>query len=274
MYNATIVKQQKYKDENRQGNVVAFLAVMIFHSLLFFALWKNGFSGQEPPVTTKGIEVVFEQELPQGFRRNPVQKAVANPPIINAPGNTAPESAKLAQSNQSTKPQEQDNAKASDLSEHGDVDKPAKPAINQRALFQSSSDGDKDAENPNSVSERSLFPGVGNENTATRTANTPVGPEHRQMITANLSGRSVVGALPPPNAGSTSETGTVQVIVEITVNQEGKVTEATATAKGSTTNDSKLWKAAVEAARKARFNLKKDAPVFQTGTITYVFTPR
>jgi TonB family protein len=62
------------------------------------------------------------------------------------------------------------------------------------------------------------------------------------------------------------------VVVEVTVNQDGKVTKATAIAKGSTVQDSKLWRAAEEAALKARFNVKKDAPISQIGTITYEFS--
>jgi TonB family protein len=61
-------------------------------------------------------------------------------------------------------------------------------------------------------------------------------------------------------------------VVEVAVNQEGKVTKAQAIGKGSTTSDSKLRKAAEEAALKARFNVKKDAPISQVGTITYVFS--
>jgi hypothetical protein len=61
-------------------------------------------------------------------------------------------------------------------------------------------------------------------------------------------------------------------VVEVAVNQEGKVTKAQAIGRGSTTSDSKLLKAAEEAALKTRFNVKKDAPISQVGTITYVFS--
>jgi TonB family protein len=88
------------------------------------------------------------------------------------------------------------------------------------------------------------------------------------MITAKLSGRSI-SSLPSP-AYEIQNQGTV--VVEITVDRDGKVVKAKATAKGSTTQDGRLWKAAEDAARKARFSPKNDAPPFQTGTITYVFT--
>jgi TonB family protein len=62
-----------------------------------------------------------------------------------------------------------------------------------------------------------------------------------------------------------------RVVVSITVNRNGEVTRATAGARGSTTSDQTLWKLAEEAARKARFDIKNDAPHEQTGTITYNF---
>jgi hypothetical protein len=62
------------------------------------------------------------------------------------------------------------------------------------------------------------------------------------------------------------------VVVEVSVNQDGKVTKAAAIGKGSTVQDVKLWKAAEEAAMKATFNVKKDAPISQIGTITYIFS--
>lgn len=92
---------------------------------------------------------------------------------------------------------------------------------------------------------------------------------NRPSVTHSLSGRSVVGGFPLPAYNSQNQ-GTV--VVEVTVNQEGKVTKARAIGKGSTIQDAKLSRAAEEAALKARFNVKKDAPISQIGTITYHFS--
>ena len=62
-----------------------------------------------------------------------------------------------------------------------------------------------------------------------------------------------------------------KVVVEIRVDREGNVTYARPGVKGSTTNDENLIKAASEAAMKAKFDVKPDAPFTQTGTITYHF---
>ena len=61
-----------------------------------------------------------------------------------------------------------------------------------------------------------------------------------------------------------------RVVVEVTVNGLGKVTQARAGVKGTTINDDYLLKVAFDAAMKAEFDRKPDAPI-QKGTITYNF---
>ena len=268
------VRKYRYREttSSAEGKKTAFISVIVFHAILFFYFYSFGFQVAYPrPETTKGIEIIVEEMRPQGvIRRNPQQRPVQNPPIVNNAGNSAPQSATVAATNQSTRPTPQPDSRESQLNDVGDVETPAPPpTIDNRALFQSTSKGEEDANNPNNVSENSLFPGVGSADEATRNANTPIGPDHRQPVTANLSGRSVIGSLPLPAYNSQNQG---RVVVEITVNQNGEVTKATAVGRGSTVQDNKLWSAAVEAAKKAKFNVKKDAPIFQTGTITYVFS--
>jgi colicin import membrane protein len=62
-----------------------------------------------------------------------------------------------------------------------------------------------------------------------------------------------------------------KVVVEITVDKSGKVTDAVPGVKGSTTLDANLLAAAKKAALLAKFDRKPDAPSFQKGTITYYF---
>jgi TonB family protein len=65
--------------------------------------------------------------------------------------------------------------------------------------------------------------------------------------------------------------GEGKVVVEVSVDRSGKVTQATAGIKGSNTLDEYLLKVAREAAMKAQFDAKPDAPLMQKGTITYNF---
>jgi outer membrane biosynthesis protein TonB len=62
-----------------------------------------------------------------------------------------------------------------------------------------------------------------------------------------------------------------RVVVEVSVDPDGKVVQANPGAKGTTTLDENLLKVAKVAALAARFEVKKDAPPIQKGTITYNF---
>ncbi|MEA1886176.1 MAG: cell envelope integrity protein TolA [Bacteroidota bacterium] len=61
------------------------------------------------------------------------------------------------------------------------------------------------------------------------------------------------------------------VVVEVTVDRNGNVTQAVPGVKGSTTLEEYFLRVAREAAMKAKFDRKPDAPVIQKGTITYHF---
>ena len=65
--------------------------------------------------------------------------------------------------------------------------------------------------------------------------------------------------------------GEGRVVVEVSVDRSGKVTQAVPGIKGSTTLDEYLLRVAKEAALQARFDPKPDAPVIQKGSITYNF---
>lgn len=135
------------------------------------------------------------------------------------------------------------------------------------------------------VDQRAMFPGRGNT-ASTATSQGEAGGQGNQGVTTgapdvhvygeggdtgggtfSLSGRSLQGRLPRP-AYNSKEQGTV--VVEITVDKDGNVTNALAGVRGSTTLDKTLLDAATKAARQAKFNRKPDAPV-QKGTITYIF---
>ena len=62
------------------------------------------------------------------------------------------------------------------------------------------------------------------------------------------------------------------VVVEIIVNEEGKVIKATPGQRGSTTTSSKLYSKARQAAYEAKFNPSVDDVKEQRGTYTFVFT--
>lgn len=86
-------------------------------------------------------------------------------------------------------------------------------------------------------------------------------------ISYSLEGRGVQ-SLPEPAYKYQSEG---RVVVEITVNPAGKVIQAVPGVKGSSTLEEYFLRVAKEAALKATFKPKSDAPQIQKGTITYNF---
>ena len=140
--------------------------------------------------------------------------------------------------------------------------------INQR--MQRSFGGQGDSGSNASEGERQ---GVGNQGVKTGS----VDSNDRSMInssgsgpTYSLEGRSVVGELGQPSYPG-QETG--KVVVQITVDKEGRVISAVPGVRGSTTSDTRLYEAAKKAAMTARFNRVTDpnAAPSQKGFITYVF---
>lgn len=83
----------------------------------------------------------------------------------------------------------------------------------------------------------------------------------------NLAGRTPTD-LPPPIYDIQKEG---IVVVEVTVDRNGKVIQAEPGVKGSTTLESYFLEAARKAAMATKFNAKPDAELFQKGTITYHF---
>ncbi len=86
----------------------------------------------------------------------------------------------------------------------------------------------------------------------------------------SLDGRSIVGNGGRPVMPTRVPDIRGRVVVEITVNAAGQVTNAVVRLRGTNVVDSKLLSAALQAARKTRFNAVGGVPD-QKGTITYNF---
>jgi colicin import membrane protein len=86
-------------------------------------------------------------------------------------------------------------------------------------------------------------------------------------ISYDLQGRGFQ-KLPPPKYDYQGEG---RVVVEVSVDRQGKVIQAVPGTKGSTTLDEYLLKVAKDAAMEAQFEVKPNAPAIQKGTITYNF---
>lgn len=141
------------------------------------------------------------------------------------------------------------------------------------------------------VNEQALYPGRNKNNNKNSSEGETKGEDNQGSTTGSvdsknhatgsssgtdgssfsLAGRNPVGALPLPEY-NIQVAG--KVVVEITVDKYGNVTNAVAKTKGSDIIDENLYAAAEKAARNAKFDKKLDASAYQKGTITYYFKLR
>lgn len=137
------------------------------------------------------------------------------------------------------------------------------------------------------VNENALFPGRNRNNDNSSSEGETQGNKNQGSTTGSVDSKNHTGgnsmgtsgtsfslagrnpeSLPKPDYTHQIEG---KVVVEITVNKYGNVTDAVPGVKGSTTLDATLLAAAKRAALKAKFDKKPDAPAYQKGTITYYF---
>lgn len=113
--------------------------------------------------------------------------------------------------------------------------------------------------------------GAGNQGVPSGSVDSPVRAEGSGTgssgISYDLQGRGFQ-KLPTPKY---DYQGGGRVVVEVSVDREGKVIQAIPGFRGTTTLDDYLLKAAKDAALEARFEAKPQAPIVQKGTITYNF---
>jgi hypothetical protein len=102
----------------------------------------------------------------------------------------------------------------------------------------------------------------GNPNSGSR-----VGGPAGSGITFSLAGRKLVGV--PKITDNSQEQG--KVVVDIVVDQSGKVVRAVPGGRGSTTTSPVLYKKAMEAAMRAEFSVKSDGAIEQKGQMTFIF---
>ncbi|MFR9603488.1 MAG: hypothetical protein SNG02_06415 [Rikenellaceae bacterium] len=135
--------------------------------------------------------------------------------------------------------------------------------VNQRALFPGRTEGSTSTSQGDSATPES-----GNQGDESGEPEGASGGTGQGMtgVAYNLSGRSLVGELPKPDY---NENSAGKVIIDVVVDEKGRVTNATYRAQGSTTNNSTLIEAARSAALKARFS--ESESFVQGGTITYIF---
>ena len=255
---------EQLQEQTRKKSVVAgVVAAVVFHACILAVLFFTGLKYIYPPPAETGIEISFEEERQQETIETVSGTAPRSPAV------RPQEDVRLARASQAPyegeKPNEAEEAVNDDF---GDVETPdprpetEKKEIDKRALFPSADNKaakDTLAAQTSAFIAEALAPGHPQGNTENA--------RNEDSPNVNLPGRKLMGELPEPEDDMMKEG---KVVVSIWVDSNGKVTRAVAGAPGTTLNDHRIWKAAEEAAMKARFDASTD--ISQEGTITYIYT--
>ncbi|MDR0660151.1 MAG: TonB family protein [Prevotellaceae bacterium] len=258
-------------DEKRNNRLKGIIVSLLLNGLLLAILMLAVLPAPPPPEETEGILIELLEEYPP---RRIVDAGGANPQRTNNPGNrieVAPPEVRPSDRTRASRPDNRPDAKPSTAGDEGDVERyePLRPQVNPQALFQSNNTGTEELDNKTNIKDNSLFPGTGTSDDPTRGTNaTPGSFTQQKGVDFSLAGRSASGRWPLPEYKVQKEG---RVVVEITVDRQGKVIRAVGGVRGSTTADARLVRAAEEAAKKAMFNADPKAANLQVGTITYIF---
>jgi TonB family protein len=252
------------QQQDRRGRWTGLGITVAVHALAAVFCVTTGLKYLDPPPPETSILINFDEDLQE--LEKPVPTEIGRQPQAEETDPDAP--VELVQKAESPYVNDRPNkTPATKPDPVGDVEVPVtpvkeEPKLDPRASFPGMSQKDDKATAPHAAAEGSegFKAGQPDGNTAEgRTAGN---------ANAHLKGRTVQGSLPRPSYNIQLE-GTV--VVQIKVDQYGNVTEAIPGAQGTDITDKRLWNAARQAALKAHFNQSADAPVLQTGTITYIF---
>lgn len=263
-----------HQEDHTQQRVIGGVAAFLYVVLLVVLCLLVKFRFETPPEMGEGMMINFgnvEQAAPGADLA--MNDPVADPPRQQTQPQPPVEEEQLTQETDEDVPvvkEKKKEEKKPEKEKPKDTPKPQpqQPAekpreVNRKALFPGRTEGSKAASDGTGT-------GAGNQGNP---AGTPEGGHDGTGTgtsgnSASLAGRSLVGSLPRPDYNA-REQG--RVVIDIIVDQQGKVTGATFRSVGSTTQNSTLVGAALRAARQARFNVSEEAPPSQKGTITYNF---
>jgi len=257
-------KEQK----ERKTRITAFVGTILCYAILLVCMLFLSLSTPLPLPGEEGIEVNLgnsddgmgdiQPEIPAVAPNAspPPSQVKADDKLVTEKTEEAPMLEKIKKKTEKVNP--------TPVIKPAPVETPKEPTVNQKALYsgkstKASPGGNQgitgkpgDQGNPNGTPGSPNYEGTGGKGNG---------------ISYDLGGRGARN-LPKPTYDS-PEQG--KIVVSIKVNRDGKVTYASAGAKGTTISEINLRQQAESAARKTVFTPDPDAPEEQRGTITYLF---
>ncbi|MCO6500392.1 MAG: energy transducer TonB [Vicingus serpentipes] len=235
------------QDKNSRSGLIG---TILIHLLLLLLFLQFGMPYQDPPEENQGGMIInFGTSDDGSGEEQPTE------PASSSSSPSAAEEQIISQDNTETI-----NVNASEIPTTVVEEKPTVSDDLSRALDALNNAPDNNEGETGKAGDQGDPDGDPNSNNRT-------GGNNGEGIGYDLGGRGKVSFKKPENP--TQEDG--NVVVDIVVDKYGKVIKATPGARGSTTTNPILYKMAKEAALKARFTPKMDAPTDQKGTMTFVF---
>ena len=282
------------KEENNNNRIAALLGTLVFHGLLLLLFLFIVFKTPLPPFPdagSPGIEVNFgtsDDGMGELQPREATSLKNSQAPALTEEVKTkienlaAPvEEAVVTQETEDAPEVLKEKPKSDVVTKPVEtpvkVVEPAKPDVNVTSLYkgkskteggQSGSEGETGKPGDQGSKDgtmESKYHGPGGGHGDTPGASGPGG--EGGGISYSLGGRKSQ-KIPLPEYTQQVEG---RVVVEISVDKSGNVISAKPGVKGSTTTNSYLLEKAKQAALRAKFNAKPDAPDEQRGTIVYNF---
>ena len=279
--------------ERKQGLIISAIVHLLLALLIIFVTFRV----KIPEPVEEGLLVNFGFDETGSGLFEPAPEPVTPPPPPPSAGDAGAEEALLTQDfeeavevkKKEPSPEElkrQAEARAAEIRRQLELEaereriqkeeaEKRKREEEQRRIDQQNARARGAFSNPGNVGTSGQSQGVaggqGNQGVVSGTPDAPnYGPgggQGTEGISFDLGGRKAKSLIKPPY--DLQKEGTV--VVAITVDRNGRVTDATPGIKGSTTLDGDLLKLAKDAALKTTFESSNDAPIIQKGTITYIF---
>jgi colicin import membrane protein len=267
-----------YFQEHKKG----IIGTVIFHIIIGAIFMLFGYSTPLPLPDEEGILINFG-DSDEGFGQiEPRYSESVQQETVKESQESVPET--------TTSPSEdgtitQDYEEAPAIEEQGKKEKTEEPKTETKP--EPVKEEKPEVKKERKVNEQALFPGRNREDNSSTSEGETQGESNQGSTTGSVDSQNHVGgnsmgtsgtsfslagrnpeSLPKPDYNYQIEG---KVVVEISVDKYGNVTNAVAGVKGSTTLDANLLAAAKRAALRAKFDKKPDAPAYQKGTITYFF---
>lgn len=266
------------KEPRKKYDKKAIIGTIIFHGLLLVGILFFGLTTPLPLPEEEGVLVNLGYTDQGMGERQPL--SASPPPPQPQPSQAAPAAEDVA-----TQSTEESVAIPEARQPRQERQRQEEPSQEPQRPAQETAQQQPQPEPEPQVDPRAMFPGRDRRTTETQTQGETGQQGNQGRPDGTTDGTSYTGGgqgsgvefsltgrranfLPLPEYVSQSQG---RVVVTIYVNRNGEVTRAVPGARGTTTSDQALWRVAEEAARKARFDVKSDAPHEQTGTITYNF---